>query len=103
MSGHSHAEFENYANLSASLDGERRLLHRIGPARDQAWDNIALWLTARQLTTVLACVLTVHPHIDHADFLAAAEQIVAGEDRLANELEALTAQGYTAEADESTQ
>jgi hypothetical protein len=86
MSGHSHAEFENYANLSASLDDRRRLVHTIGPRRDLLWDNIALWLTVRQFTTVLASVLKLHSHIDQADFLAAAEQVITAEDRLTDEL-----------------
>jgi hypothetical protein len=73
MSGRAHAEFRTYANVTASLGEDRRLIHQIAPTRDLVWDNVALWLCARQLMTVLGGVLTVHPHLDQADYLAAAE------------------------------
>ncbi len=86
MSGQAHADFNAYANLSATLDEARRIIHGIGPCRQPPWDNIWLWLTARQLTTVLACVLKVCAHIDQRDFLAVAEQVVTAEERLGEEL-----------------
>ena len=87
LMSYAHADFEHYASRSAVLDEDRRIIHHIGPSRDPLWDNVCLWLAARQFTAVLACVLTVRPDLDQADFLAAAEQVVAGEERLAVELE----------------
>lgn len=85
MSGQAHATFEHYVNLTAFLDGGR-IVHRIAPRRDLVWDNTFLWLTAHRLRTVLAGVLKVHPHIDQASFLAAAQLVEDGEDRLDAEL-----------------
>jgi hypothetical protein len=96
MSGQAHADFEAYANLSAMLDQDRRIIHRIGPRRDVLWDNVWLWLAARQFTTVLACVLMVHPHLDQANFLVAAERVVADEERLSVEMTAEIADQHEA-------
>jgi hypothetical protein len=85
MSGHAHAAFPAYANAVVTLDG-RRLLHRVGPSRDLAWDNITLWLSARTLIQILAGVLKVHPHIDQRDFLRAGEVVVRSENRLEKEI-----------------
>jgi hypothetical protein len=85
MSGQAHARFDVHAHLSAQLDGGR-LVHFVGPQRDAFWDNGLLWLTARQLTRVLACVLKVRPEIDQADFLATADRVLSTEERLAAEL-----------------
>lgn len=87
MSGQAHAQFDVHAHLSATLSG-RRLIHSVGPRRDAFWDNGLLWLAARQLIRVLACLLKVHPEIDQANFLLAAERVVHAEDRLAAELAA---------------
>lgn len=38
------AEFGTHARLAATLDG-RRLIHSVGPRRDEFWDNALLWLT----------------------------------------------------------
>lgn len=88
MSGQAHAEFEHYASLSATLSDDRRIIHSIGPCRDLLWDNISLWLAARQFMAVLACVLSVHARLDQADLLAAGERVVAAEERLNAEMEA---------------
>lgn len=53
MSGHAHANFENYANRSTTLDDDRGIIHTVGPCRDPLWDNISLWLATRQFTAVL--------------------------------------------------
>ncbi len=91
MSGHAHAAFPAYANAVVTLDG-RRLLHRVGPSRDLAWDNITLWLSARTFTQTLAGVLTIHPEIDQRDFLRMGEVVVRGEDRLEQEIATVMAE-----------
>jgi hypothetical protein len=85
MSGLAHAQFDMHAHLSATFDGTR-LVHSIGPQRNAFWDNGLLWLTARQLIRVLAGLLKVHPEIDQAGFLAAAQRVVDTEAKLAAEL-----------------
>jgi len=85
MSGQAHATFGVYAHLSATFDG-RRLVHSVGPRREAFWDSIWLWLVARQLARVLAALLTVHPHIDTADFLDVGTRLIAAEKRIEAEL-----------------
>lgn len=85
MSGQAHAQFDVYAQLSAKLH-DRRLVHSVGPHRDTFWDNIWLWMTARQFTRVLAALLKVHPQIDQADFLLVAGRLVEAEERIATEI-----------------
>ena len=86
MSGQSHAEFAAFAALSATLSEYRVLVHHIGPKRDPLWDNVWIWLTARQLGRTLAAVLKVHPQIDQSDYLAIMTRVVEGEVRLEQEL-----------------
>lgn len=88
LSGQSHAEFASYANHSAKLDDERRIIHLIGPHRDPLWDSIWLWMAARQFARVLACALKIHPQIDDADFLAAGARLVAAETQIDAEMAA---------------
>lgn len=88
FSGPAHADFRDYANASAHFDEDNRLIHRIGPQRDLLWDNVTLWLTARTLTSVLAGVIEVHPHIDEKPFLEAATPLIASEPRLEQEIAA---------------
>lgn len=86
MSGQAHAQFDVHAHFTARLD-ERRLLHIVSPQRNAGWDNAFLWLTARQLVSVVACLLKVHPAVDQAAFLRVVQRIDVAESRVAEELE----------------
>lgn len=86
MSGESHAEFATHVNLSAAFDEERGLIHTIGPNRDPFSDSIWLWVAARHLARVLACLLKVHPQLDATDFLTAMTPIHAAEERVNAEI-----------------
>lgn len=85
MSGQAHAQFGVHAHLSAKLAG-RRLVHSVGPQRNAFWDNGLVWLTARQLSRVLACLLKIHAEIDQTDFLSTAQRLMETENKLAIEL-----------------
>jgi len=82
----SHADFASHANLSATFDEERRIIHTISPHPDPFWDSIWLWIAARQFLRVLAGVLKVHPNLDDADFLVIAGRVTAAEERVAAEI-----------------
>lgn len=86
MSGQSHAVFTAFAAFSASLDEDNVLIHHIGPKRDPFWDNVWIWLTARQLGRVLACILKIHPHVEQGPYLEAMGRIIAVEPSIEAEL-----------------
>lgn len=85
MSGQAHANFRGYASLLADLDDRNRVIHRVSPERDATWDNVWLWLTARQLGRILACVLKVHPQIDQSDYVRIMTAVARAEERVAAE------------------
>lgn len=92
MSGLVHATFADFTNLSADIDADGRLIHRVGPQRAITVDNAALWLAGRQLGRILAAVLRLRPEAPQSAFLQAVSPLIAGEDRLASELADLASQ-----------
>lgn len=87
MSGQAHASFRGHARILASVDNNR-VAHRLNPARDARWDSVWLWMAARQLGRVLACVLKVHPDVDESDYLIIMSEVVQAEQRIDTELAA---------------
>ncbi len=85
MSAQAHAHYASYMNHSGMVDEDGRLIHGVGPRRDPVMDSLWLWLSARQFARVLAAVLKVHPDIDSARFLAAAQAISDAEVVVASE------------------
>lgn len=90
MSGLVHANFADFANMSSEIDGDGRLLHRVGPRRVVAMDNATLWLAGRHLARVLAAALTIRPEAAQAAFLEAGTRLDQSEERAAAEVQAFT-------------
>lgn len=87
MSGQAHASFHGHALILARVD-DNRVLHHLNPARDARWDSLWLWVAARQLGRVLACVIKVHPNVEEENYLVVMGEVVQAEERIDAELAA---------------
>jgi hypothetical protein len=87
MSNLSHASFAEFTRLASEVDGDQRLVHRVGPHRSPGFDNVVLWLSGRQLVRTLAAVHIVRPDLDQQRVLAAGTAIDASTDRVARDIE----------------